>query len=125
LLKSALTTIYQLNQFKKTMKKINRKAFSIGLKAVLLTSAMIWASGRTSTAQNAAEQGISKKLMPASVQKETLAMPNSKVITPNDKKVKIQSKEQLMFLKKQAAGKGLPAAEYDKAINQLNTNQAK
>jgi hypothetical protein len=36
------------------MKKTNRKALNMSLKAVLLTSAMMWASGQTAMAQNTA-----------------------------------------------------------------------
>lgn len=116
------------------MKKPNRKALKMSLKAVLLTSAMMWASGQTAmaqtnsavknTGQNGVQQTNAKKPQPVEIQQRAAVNPAGKGAATNDKKVHPQSKEQLLFQRKQAADKGQPTADYDKAIIQLNINQA-
>jgi hypothetical protein len=65
---------------------------------------------------------------PLQTEKKSVAPANTarknSVSTSNNQTQHAASKEQLMLQRKQAAAKGLPTAEYDNAIKQLNTNQA-
>lgn len=116
------------------MKKNKLTSLSRSAKAVLLTVVLMWASGQTAMAQsNRAAKGTEQNLVQAAATKKTQAVkirqgatvnPTVNRAVPGDKKVQPQSKEQLMFQRKQAADQGLPTAEFDKAIHQLNINQA-
>lgn len=111
------------------MKKTIQKTLSMSLRAVLCTSAMMWASGQSaiaqSTEQNSVNQATTNKSLSRAVQIGTPPKHDANGVVTADKMMKAQSKEQIMFQRKQAAQKGQPVNEFDNAIKQLYSNQAK